>query len=133
MLFLLAFLVYPSLRLLSLSVMQNGTGAFSLSAFARFFGPSVYRQVLQTTFSIALQTTAYCLGVRLSARVLAVGPVQAPAASRRAARAAGVLDQHAGQEFSRGWSCSDAMASLPTSCMHWAWPVATGCCSIAPR
>jgi len=60
-LFLLAFLVYPSLRLLSLSVIQNGTGAFSLSAFARFFGPSVYRQVLQTTFSIALQTTGYCL------------------------------------------------------------------------
>lgn len=60
-LFLAAFLVYPSLRLLSLSMIQNGTGEFSMSAFARFFGPSVYRQVLQTTFSIAFQTTAYCL------------------------------------------------------------------------
>ncbi len=59
--FLLAFLIYPSLKLLSLSVIQNGTGVYSLSAFARFFGPSVYRQVLETTFSIALQTTAYCI------------------------------------------------------------------------
>jgi putative spermidine/putrescine transport system permease protein len=60
-LFLLAFLIYPSLKLLSLSVIQGGTGAFSLAAFGRFFGPSVYRQVLQTTFLIAIETTGYCL------------------------------------------------------------------------
>ncbi|KND62073.1 Spermidine Putrescine ABC transporter permease component PotB [Candidatus Burkholderia verschuerenii] len=62
-LFLLAFLVFPSLKLLSLSVVQNGTDAFSMSAFARFFGPSVYQRVLLTTFSIALQTTAWCLAL----------------------------------------------------------------------
>lgn len=60
-LFLLVFLIYPCVKLLSLSMLQNNTDTFTLAAFGRFFGPSVYRQVLQTTFAIALETTAYCL------------------------------------------------------------------------
>ncbi|KLU21839.1 ABC transporter permease [Caballeronia mineralivorans PML1(12)] len=59
-LFLAVFLLYPSLKLLSLSVLKSD-GTLSFAAFARFFGPSVYRQVLQTTFAIALETTACCL------------------------------------------------------------------------
>jgi len=58
---LLALLVFPSLKLLALSLVQNGGDTFSLAAFERFFGPSVYRRVLGTTFAVALQTTLWCL------------------------------------------------------------------------
>ncbi|HTK01839.1 MAG TPA: ABC transporter permease, partial [Bordetella sp.] len=58
--FLVAFLLLPSIRLLALS-MFTSAGAFTLSAFDKFLNPSVYRQVLGTTFSIAIQTTVFCL------------------------------------------------------------------------
>jgi ABC-type spermidine/putrescine transport system permease subunit I len=60
-LFLLVFLVFPALQLLSLSVRDADTGALSLAAFARAFSVGVYTRVLATTFAIALQTTALCL------------------------------------------------------------------------
>jgi putative spermidine/putrescine transport system permease protein len=60
-LFLLAFLIYPSAQLLLLSTADRATGEFSLASFVRFLGPSVYSRVLNTTFVIALQVTACCL------------------------------------------------------------------------
>ncbi|HEY0296125.1 MAG TPA: ABC transporter permease subunit [Bordetella sp.] len=60
-LFLLVFLAYPAVKVLALSLVQNNGSAFSTAAFERFFGPSVYNRVLGTTFSIAWQTTAWCL------------------------------------------------------------------------
>jgi len=60
LLFLL-LLVLPCLRLLSLSVEDVATGAFSLAAFQRAFGVPVYLRVLNTTFLIAAETTALCL------------------------------------------------------------------------
>lgn len=62
-LFLLAFLLFPALKLLVLSVLRNGTDTYSMAAFARFFGPSVYQRVLLTTFVIALEVTAACLAL----------------------------------------------------------------------
>ncbi|EJN02699.1 ABC transporter permease subunit [Herbaspirillum sp. YR522] len=59
-LFLLVFLLFPSLKILLLSIM-NSQGEFTFAAFARFFGPSVYQRVLLNTFAIAIQTTAICL------------------------------------------------------------------------
>jgi putative spermidine/putrescine transport system permease protein len=59
-LFLVVFLLLPSVRLLSLSTVTSA-GVFTLSAFGKFLGPSVYRQVLGATFSIAIQTTFFCL------------------------------------------------------------------------
>lgn len=59
-LFLLLFLVWPSLRIFSLSLFDR-SGQFSLSAFARFFGPGVYNRVLLNTFTIAFWTTLGCL------------------------------------------------------------------------
>jgi putative spermidine/putrescine transport system permease protein len=60
-LFLLAFLVFPSLQLLSLSIRDAETGEFTLAAFERAFGVGVYTRVLSTTFTVALQTTVMCL------------------------------------------------------------------------
>jgi ABC-type spermidine/putrescine transport system permease subunit I len=60
-LFLTAFLAYPSLKVLGLSLVQNNGTAFSTAAFERFAGPTVYARVLGTTFAIAWQTTAWCL------------------------------------------------------------------------
>jgi putative spermidine/putrescine transport system permease protein len=61
LLFLLAFLLLPCLRLLALSVQDAGTGELSLAAFRRAFGVAVYIRVLSSTFLIALQTTGLCL------------------------------------------------------------------------
>lgn len=61
LLFLLIFLLLPCLRLLSLSVEDADTGAFTLAAYARAFGVSIYTRVLTTTFVIALDTTLLCL------------------------------------------------------------------------
>ncbi|MDI9219691.1 ABC transporter permease subunit [Pantoea sp. EA-12] len=58
--FLLLFLIWPSLRIFSLSLFDR-SGAFSFSAFARFFGSGVYNRVLLNTFNIAFWTTAWCL------------------------------------------------------------------------
>ncbi len=61
LLFLLVFLLLPCLRLLSLSVEDGQTGAFSLAAFHRVFGVPVYIRVLSGTFLIAVETTLLCL------------------------------------------------------------------------
>lgn len=59
--FLSAFLLYPSFELLATSLKHPQTGAFSLAAFAKVFGGGVYTRSLLTTFSVAAQTTAWCL------------------------------------------------------------------------
>lgn len=59
-LFLAIFLLLPSFRIFPLSLFDS-QGALSFAAFARFFGPSVYRQVLLNTFATAVETTAICL------------------------------------------------------------------------
>jgi putative spermidine/putrescine transport system permease protein len=59
-LFLLLFLIWPTLRIFSLSLFDR-SGALSFAAFARFFGPGVYNRVLLNTFNIAFWTTAWCL------------------------------------------------------------------------
>jgi putative spermidine/putrescine transport system permease protein len=59
--YLLVFLLLPCLWLLSLSVEDADTGAFTLAAYARAFGVGVYTRVLSTTFLIALETTLLCL------------------------------------------------------------------------
>jgi putative spermidine/putrescine transport system permease protein len=59
--YLLAFLLLPCLRLLSLSVEDADTGAYTLSAYRHAFGVSVYTRVLSTTFAVAAETTALCL------------------------------------------------------------------------
>ncbi|WP_027350137.1 ABC transporter permease subunit [Halotalea alkalilenta] len=60
-LFLVAFLLVPSFQLLSLSVEDRATGAFTLDAFIRILNGGVYTRVLFNTFLIALQTTVGCL------------------------------------------------------------------------
>jgi putative spermidine/putrescine transport system permease protein len=60
-LYLFVFLVFPSIRLLSLSFVDHATGGLTLAMFGRFLGPSVYRQVLATTFAIAAETTVCAL------------------------------------------------------------------------
>ena len=59
--YLLIFLVLPCLRLLSLGFEDNDTGAYTLAAYTRAFGVSVYTRILGTTFAIAFDTTALCL------------------------------------------------------------------------
>lgn len=59
-LFLLIFLIYPSLRIFQLSIFDS-EGNLSFAAFARFFGPGVYSRVLLNTFDIAFWTTLLCL------------------------------------------------------------------------
>lgn len=60
--FLLLFLIWPSLRIFSLSLFDR-SGQFSFAAFARFFGPGVYQRVLLNTFNIAFWTTLWCLAL----------------------------------------------------------------------
>lgn len=61
-LFLLLFLIWPSLRIFSLSLFDR-SGHFSLAAFARFAGTGVYHRVLLNTFNIAFWTTLWCLAL----------------------------------------------------------------------
>jgi putative spermidine/putrescine transport system permease protein len=61
LLYLLAFLLLPCLRLLSLSFEDTDTGAYTLDAYRHAFGVSVYTRVLSTTFAVAAETTALCL------------------------------------------------------------------------
>jgi putative spermidine/putrescine transport system permease protein len=61
LLYLLFFLLLPCLRLLSLSVEDADTGAYTLDAYRHAFGVSVYTRVLSTTFWVAAETTALCL------------------------------------------------------------------------
>jgi len=58
--FLAVFLLYPAVQLLSLGF-QDAGGDWSLAAFRRIFGVSVYLRVLSTTFAIAAETTALTL------------------------------------------------------------------------
>jgi putative spermidine/putrescine transport system permease protein len=58
--FLAIFLLYPAAQLLSLGF-EDANAEWSLAAFRRIFGVSVYLRVLSTTFAIAAQTTALCL------------------------------------------------------------------------
>jgi len=57
---LVTFLIYPTIRVLSLSVIAPA-GGFSLAMFHRLFATPVYVRVLQTTFVIAAETTILCL------------------------------------------------------------------------
>jgi len=57
--FLLLFLLLPTLQLLTMSVVKQGEITFV--AFARMISSPLYLQVFLKTFSIALQTTLLCL------------------------------------------------------------------------
>jgi putative spermidine/putrescine transport system permease protein len=59
--FLLGFLIAPTLQLLSISFGDPDTGGFSLAAYERAFGVRVYTRIIANTFMIALQTTLLCL------------------------------------------------------------------------
>jgi len=59
--FLAVFLLYPAVQLLSLGFQDANSGEWSLAAFRRIFGVSVYLRVLSTTFAIAAETTAFSL------------------------------------------------------------------------
>jgi putative spermidine/putrescine transport system permease protein len=59
--YLLIFLLLPCLRLLSLSIEDTDTGAYTLDAYRHAFGVSVYVRVLSNTFMVALETTGLCL------------------------------------------------------------------------
>lgn len=63
LLFLLVLLLLPCLQLLALSLADPQSGSFSLAAYRRAFGATLYLRVLSSTFLIALQTTALCLGL----------------------------------------------------------------------
>ncbi|GAA3882481.1 ABC transporter permease subunit [Gibbsiella dentisursi] len=58
--FLLLFLIIPSLKIFMLSVVNN-QGQFSLAGFERFFTHGVYQRVLMNTFDIAFWTTVFSL------------------------------------------------------------------------
>ena len=58
--FLAVFLLYPTGQLLSLGF-QDAGGDWSLAAFRRIFGVTVYLRVLTTTFAIAAETTVLSL------------------------------------------------------------------------
>lgn len=58
--FLLLFLMIPSLKIFMLSVVNN-QGQFSLAGFERFFTHGVYQRVLVNTFDIAFWTTVFSL------------------------------------------------------------------------
>lgn len=59
--FLAAFLLYPSLQLLVVSLQDPRSGAWTLAAFDKVFAGGVYTRTLGVTFSIALQTTFWCI------------------------------------------------------------------------
>jgi len=61
LLFLAAFLVLPSLGLLSISLTDDETGAWTLHAYQRALGVPVYTRIISNTFWIALQVTVLCL------------------------------------------------------------------------
>ena len=61
LLYLAVFFVYPVLRLLLTSLQDPDSGGFSLAAYRRLIGATVYLDVMRTTFFIAAETTALCL------------------------------------------------------------------------
>jgi putative spermidine/putrescine transport system permease protein len=60
-LFLAAFLLYPSFQLLIVSLQDPHTGAWTLSAFNKVFAGGVYTRTLSSTFVVALKTTLWCI------------------------------------------------------------------------
>jgi putative spermidine/putrescine transport system permease protein len=60
-LFLAAFLLYPSFQLLIVSLQDPRSGAWTLSAFNKVFAGGVYTRTLSSTFIVALQTTLWCI------------------------------------------------------------------------
>jgi putative spermidine/putrescine transport system permease protein len=61
--FLALFLILPTAQMLSQSFFDKITGALTLSAFTRIWNGGPYLAVLSTTFSVALWTTALCVGL----------------------------------------------------------------------
>jgi putative spermidine/putrescine transport system permease protein len=61
--FLALFLIWPTLQILSLSLIDRATGALTAAAFVRIWNGGPYLAVLSTTFSVALWTTALCVGL----------------------------------------------------------------------
>jgi len=61
--FLALFLIFPTAQLLSLSFMDKATGALTTAAFVRIWSGGPYIAILSTTFSVALWTTALCIGL----------------------------------------------------------------------
>lgn len=60
-LFLAAFLLYPSLQMLMVSLQDPRSGAWTLAAFNKVFAGGVYTRTLSSTFVVALQTTLWCI------------------------------------------------------------------------
>jgi putative spermidine/putrescine transport system permease protein len=60
-LFLAAFLLYPSLQMLMVSLQDPRSGAWTLAAFNKVFAGGVYTRTLSSTFAVALQTTLWCI------------------------------------------------------------------------
>jgi putative spermidine/putrescine transport system permease protein len=61
--FLALFLIFPTAQLLSLSFMDKVTGALTTAAFVRIWTGGPYLAILSTTYSVALSTTALCIGL----------------------------------------------------------------------
>ncbi|MBS0241334.1 MAG: ABC transporter permease subunit [Proteobacteria bacterium] len=61
LLFLAAFLVYPALQLLHLSIVDPDSGALTGDAYERAFTVGVYSRVMAGTFSVAAQTAVLSL------------------------------------------------------------------------
>ncbi|MEO3475282.1 ABC transporter permease subunit [Roseomonas sp. CAU 1739] len=80
LLFLAAFLVLPSLGMLSVSLTDDDTGAWTFDAYRRALGVPVYTRIISNTFWIALQVTVLCL---LIAYPLAYWLARLPARTQR--------------------------------------------------
>jgi putative spermidine/putrescine transport system permease protein len=61
--FLILFLIVPTAQILSLSLIDKTTGALTFAPFVKIWSGGPYLAVLATTFSVALWTTALCLGL----------------------------------------------------------------------
>jgi ABC-type spermidine/putrescine transport system permease subunit I len=61
--FLILFLIVPTAQILSLSLIDKITGALTFAPFVKIWSGGPYLAVLATTFSVALWTTALCLGL----------------------------------------------------------------------
>ena len=62
-LFLTLFLIGPTAQILSLGLLDRTTGALTFASFAKIINGGPYLAVLSTTFSVALWTTALCVGL----------------------------------------------------------------------
>ena len=59
--FLILFLIVPTAQILSLSLIDKITGALTFAPFVKIWSGGPYLAVLETTFSVALWTTALCV------------------------------------------------------------------------